>query len=201
MRRGRVEGQLTRPVQAHRGARDRELHVAPYRTLFALGRSGTARAPDLVEPLLDHQLDVRQQHIVWTGNGGHTARVEVTTKRLLVALLAADTAGAAIAMKHRVAGEPFGIGASLDVRNPAVVVLWGTALSAPITSLGLATVLYRHRPGALRVLGAIFAIGALSEPVFWGRRPCPLFGRMLLIAHVVIASALALGAVGEDHRS
>jgi hypothetical protein len=101
-------------------------------------------------------------------------------------------------MKHRVAGEPFGIGASFDVRNPAVVVLWGTALSAPITSLGLATALYRHRPEALRMLAAIFAIGALSEPAFWGRRSCPRFGRMLLMAHVVIAGALAIGPVGTS---
>jgi hypothetical protein len=115
---------------------------------------------------------------------------------MLIALLAVDSAGAAVATKHRVAGEPFGIGGSLDVRNPAVVVLWGTALSAPITSLGLAVALYRHRPGALRVLGAMFAIGALSEPAFWGRRPCPWLGRMLLMAHVLIASALAMGLVG-----
>jgi hypothetical protein len=124
--------------------------------------------------------------------------VEITTKRLLVALVAADATGAAVAMKHRVVGEPFGIGASLDVRNPAVVVLWGTALSAPITSLGLATFLYRHRPEALRILGAIFAVGALSEPAFWGRRPCPLFGRVVLMAHVIIASALAIGPVQND---
>ena len=65
-------------------------------------------------------------------------KVEITTKRLLIALLAVDAAGGAVAMQHRVAGEPFGIGGSLDVRNPAVVMLWGTALSAPITSLGLA---------------------------------------------------------------
>jgi hypothetical protein len=140
---------------------------------------------------------------VWIGDRGHTAQVETTTKRLLIALLAVDATGAAVAMKHRVAGEPFGIGASLDVRSPAVVVLWGTALSAPITSLGLATALYRHRPEALRVLGAVFAIGALSEPAFWGRRPCPRFGRMLLIAHVAIASVLAIDPAGtiraEDH--
>lgn len=129
----------------------------------------------------------------------------MTTKRLLMALLTVDAAGGAVAMKHRVAGEPFGIGASLDVRNPAVVVMWGTALSAPITSLGLATALYRHRPEALRVLAAIFAIGALSEPAFWGRRPCPVLGRMLLMAHVLISSALAIGPVrtdrAEDHIS
>jgi hypothetical protein len=83
----------------------------------------------------------------------------LTTKRLLMALLAVDAAGGAVAVKHRVAGEPFGLGGSLDVRTPAVVVLWGTALSAPITSLGLAIALYRHRPGALRVLGAMFAMG------------------------------------------
>jgi hypothetical protein len=131
--------------------------------------------------------------------------VGITTKRLLIALLAVDATGGAVAMKHRVAGEPFGVGASLDVRNPAVVVVWGTGLSAPITSLGLAAAMYRHRPGALRVLGAIFAIGALSEPAFWGRRPCPWFGRVLLLAHVVIASALAISPVGtdrtEDHIS
>jgi hypothetical protein len=131
-------------------------------------------------------------------DGGHTAEVEIKTKRLLIALLAVDATGAALAMKHRVAGEPFGVGASLDVRNPAVVVLWGTALSAPMTSLGLATALYRHRPEALRVLGAMFAIGALSEPAFWGRRPCPRFGRMLLMAHVIIASALAIRPAGTD---
>jgi len=129
---------------------------------------------------------------------GILPKVEITTKRLLIALLAVDAAGGAVAMKHRVAGEPFGIGGSLDVRNPAVVMLWGTALSAPITSLGLATALYRHRPEALRVLGAMFAVGALSEPAFWGRRPCPQLGRMLLVAHVVIASALAIGPVAND---
>ena len=55
------------------------------------------------------------------------------------------------------------------------------------------------------VLGAMFAIGALSEPACWGRRSCPRFGRMLLMAHVVIAGALAIGPVGtsraEDHIS
>jgi hypothetical protein len=135
---------------------------------------------------------------VWFVDKGHTAQVQITTKRLLIALLAVDATGGAVAMKHRVAGEPFGIGASLKVRNPAVVVLWGTALSAPITSLGLAAALYRHRPKALRVLGAIFAIEALSEPAFWGRRPCPRVGRVLLVAHVVLASALAIGPVGTD---
>jgi hypothetical protein len=124
----------------------------------------------------------------------------ITTKRLLIALLAVDAAGGAVAVKHRVAGEPFGIGGSLDVRTPAVVVLWGTALSAPIASLGLAIALYRLRPGALRGLGAMFAVGALSEPAFWGRRPCPRLGRMLLVAHVLIAGALALGPTGT-HQS
>ena len=122
----------------------------------------------------------------------------MTTKKLLLALFAVDTVGGAVAVKHRVAGEPLGIGGSLDVRNPAVVVLWGTALSAPITSLGLAAALYRHRPEALRIVGAMFALGALSEPAFWGRRPCPRHGRMLLLAHVVIASALAIGPARTD---
>jgi len=44
-------------VQAHRGAIDREVHVAHYRTLFDLGPLRAARAPDLAQYLLDHQLD------------------------------------------------------------------------------------------------------------------------------------------------
>lgn len=123
---------------------------------------------------------------------GHTSEVTITTKRLLIALLAVDAAGAAVAIKNDLAGEPLGFGGSLDVRNPLVVALWGTALSAPITSLGLAVALYRRRPDALRILGAAFAIGALSEPLFWGRRPCPRIGRMLIFAHVVFAGAMAI---------
>ena len=117
----------------------------------------------------------------------------ISTKRLLVALLAVDAAGGAVAIRHRVAGEPLGMGGSLDVHHPAVLVLWGTGLSAPIASLALATILYRRRPDMLRVLGALFALGALSEPVFWGRRPCPRIGRALVVAHVAIAAALAVG--------
>ena len=52
---------------------------------------------------------------MWIGDGGHTAQVEITTKRRLIALLAVDAAGGAVAMKHRVAGQPFGIGASLEI--------------------------------------------------------------------------------------
>jgi hypothetical protein len=118
----------------------------------------------------------------------------LSTKRLLVAMLVVDVAGGVVAVRHRVAGEPFGIGGSLDVRQPAVLALWGSGLSAPIASLVLAVVMYRHRPRALRAMGALFAFGALSEPVFWGLRPCPRHGRMLLLAHVAIASALAIGS-------
>jgi hypothetical protein len=124
----------------------------------------------------------------------------ISTKRLLVAFLAVDAAGGAVAITHRVAGEPLGMGGSLDVRHPAVLALWGTGLSAPLASLALAPILYLRRPEALRVLGALFAVGALSEPVFWGRRPCPRLGRVLLVAHVAIATALAVEP-GRNGRS
>ena len=118
----------------------------------------------------------------------------ISTKALLVSIVVVDTAGATVAVRHRVAGEPFGRGGSLDVRHPVVLALWGTGLSAPIASLALAPVVYHRRPALLRVMGALFAVGALSEPVFWGRRPCPRVGRVLLLAHVAIGTALALGA-------
>jgi len=132
------------------------------------------------------------------GEPRHTALMRITTRRLLIGLLAVDTAGGAVAIKNRVAGEPLGIGGSLDVSNPMVVALWGTALSAPISSLGLAAVLYRFRPQALRIMGAAFAVGALLEPAFWGRRPCPPSGRILLMAHVLIGAVMAIGPIRED---
>ena len=123
----------------------------------------------------------------------------ISTKALLVSIVAVDTAGATVAVRHRVAGEPFGRGGSLDVRHPVVLALWGTGLSAPIASLVLAPVVHHRRPALLRVMGALFAVGALSEPVFWGRRPCPRVGRVLLMAHVAIGSALAVGADRAEH--
>jgi len=125
----------------------------------------------------------------------------ISTKALLVSIVAVDAAGATVAVRHRVAGEPLGRGGSLDVRHPVVLALWGTGLSAPIASLALAPVVYHRRPALLRVMGALFAVGALSEPVFWGRRPCPRVGRVLLVAHVAIGTALAFGVDRAEHSA
>jgi hypothetical protein len=111
--------------------------------------------------------------------------------QLLAGLVMVDTIGSIVAVRQRVAGEPLGIGASLDVRRPAVLIFWGTGHSAPLASLVLALVLRRVRPQGLRPLGALFAAGALSEPVFWGRRSCSLLGRLVLISHVVLGVGLA----------
>jgi hypothetical protein len=48
----------------------------------------------------------------------------------------------------------------------------------------------------LRVLAVVFAAGALAEPVFWGRRPCPRSARVLLVAHVGLALILAVLSTG-----
>ena len=121
----------------------------------------------------------------------------IATGALLSALFVVDAAGAVVAVRHRIAGEPFGIGGSLDVRRPAVLTLWGSGLSAPIASLVAAAALLASRPGALRFVGALFALGGLAEPVLWGRRPCPRRGRVLLVAHVAIATSLAAVASGR----
>jgi len=46
------------PAQAHRGAKDGQIDVADDRAFFHLSRSAAARAPELVQPLLDHELDL-----------------------------------------------------------------------------------------------------------------------------------------------
>jgi hypothetical protein len=117
--------------------------------------------------------------------------------RLLGALVAVDAAGALVAARHGVAGEPFGFGGSFDVRRPSVLVLWGSALSAPGLGLAGAVLAGRRAPGAVRVAGAVFAVGAMSEPAFWGRRPCPWYGRVLLWVHVSLGVVLALAPMGD----
>lgn len=114
--------------------------------------------------------------------------------RLLAALLLVDSTGAWVAARHRIAGEPLGVGRFLDVRRPAVLLFWGTGLSAPLVALIGSVFLLRRAPGARRFLGALLAAGALAEPVFWGRRPCPRHGRALLAVHVALGIALATKA-------
>lgn len=113
---------------------------------------------------------------------------------ILTALALVDGTGAVVARRHRIVGEPLGVGTVLDVRRPAVLVFWGTGLSAPLASFVAAAMLLRRSPTALRVLGALFAAGAMAEPVFWGRRPCPRYARALLVLHVALGLALAGGA-------
>ena len=112
--------------------------------------------------------------------------------KLLAGLLVVDAVGAVVAVRHRVAGEPFGIGGSLDVRRPTVLIFWGSGHSAPLVSLAGALVLRRRWPSVLRALGVVFAAGALCEPVFWGRRSCSLLGRLVLVVHFVLAVGLAV---------
>ena len=119
-------------------------------------------------------------------------QVKGRSSPVLAALILVDAAGAATAIRHRVSGEPFGLGAELDVRRPAVLFFWGTGLSAPFVMLIGAAAIANRAPGTLRILGGLFAVGALSEPVFWGRRRCPTYARVLLAAHVALGIALAV---------
>src|SRR4051794_37227661 len=119
-------------------------------------------------------------------------RVADVRDGLLATLIVGNLCAGAIAVRHGVRGEPLGVGGSLDVRRPLVVACWGTGLSAPFASLVLAVALRRRGPNSLRALAALFAAGALVEPVFWGRRPCPRSGKALLWLHVGVATTLAL---------
>lgn len=117
----------------------------------------------------------------------------VTTARwCFSALVILDLAGAAVAARHRIAGEPLGVGSSLDPQSAVVSAFWGTGLSAPLVSLAMATAAAVRRPALLRPAGAVFALGALSEPVMWGRRPCPWSARAGVIGHVLLALVMSL---------
>ncbi len=117
----------------------------------------------------------------------------VTTARWCFgALVTLDLAGAVVAARHRIAGEPFGVGASLDPRSPTVSAFWGTGLSAPLVALAMVAAAAVHKPALLRPAGALFALGALSEPVMWGRRPCPWSARVAVVGHVLLALVMSL---------
>jgi hypothetical protein len=103
----------------------------------------------------------------------------MTDRPLLVAVgvFAASSAfGAAVSVKERVRGEPFGIGLSGTV-GMQVAAGWGSGLSAPwpLQALALGVAVYA-RPGvpwARNVsvgLGTVMLLGTLIEPVTWGRR-------------------------------
>jgi hypothetical protein len=126
-----------------------------------------------------------------TVSPGDDGQVKVSRSRLLAALVTVDAGGAVVAARHQIAGEPFGFGASFDVRRPSVLIFWGSGLSAPLATLLIAVAVHRRYPAVVRALGGLFAMGGLSEPVFWGRRPCPWQGRALVSAHVALAAKLA----------
>lgn len=117
--------------------------------------------------------------------------------QLFATVAALDAAGAVVAARHRVAGEPFGFGGAFDVRRPAVLFWWGSGLSAPLASLLGAALFARRSPRSLRVVGAMLAVGGLSEPAFWGRRQVPRYARAMLVAHVALGSALALAPLPD----
>ena len=52
------------PGQRHRRAIDGQVHVVHHRAFFDVGRAMTRRAPNLVEHLLDHQLDMGARTLV-----------------------------------------------------------------------------------------------------------------------------------------
>ena len=119
-------------------------------------------------------------------------RTDRTARWCFAALVAVDAVGAIVATRHRIAGEPFGVGRSLDPRRPHVSVLWGTGLSAPLASLAAVAAAAVWRPALLRPAGAVFALGALSEPVVWGRRPCSWPAGVGVMGHVALAAAMSL---------
>jgi len=68
-------------------------------------------------------------------------------ERIRTALLVVDVLGAVVAYRHDLRGEPLGSGGDVDVRRPAVLALWGTALSPPLVALPIAVALRRSPLG------------------------------------------------------
>ena len=146
----------------------------------------------LASPLSDLPARLTGSHAVSTVERMALPQRSVTTARwCFSALVILDLAGAGVAARRRIAGEPFGVGSTLDPQSAVVSAFWGTGLSAPLISLATTTAAALRRPALLRPAGALFALGALSEPVVWGRRPCPWPARAGVIGHVLLALVMS----------
>lgn len=114
---------------------------------------------------------------------------------LAVAAGALDLAGARLARRHELAGEPFRLTAPSALPRPVVLAGWGTALSAPwLVDVGLGALAVAAddgRPGArrwIRMLGWLRLVGVLGEPATWGRRR-PRWVVLVSACHVALAAA------------
>lgn len=114
---------------------------------------------------------------------------------LAQAAIVLDALGAGRAWRHGRRGEPFGIASPVELPLAVEVVVWGSAVSAPVAMdivLGaLVPAWGRGEPAAARMvrgLGWLRLVGTLSEPLTWRRRPWPDVG--LSAAHLLLASLL-----------
>lgn len=90
-------------------------------------------------------------------------------------------------------GLPFGVPS--PVKGRGEVVVWGTALSAPVPLIAFAAAAapFAGLPAvrkAFRLLGVTMAIGQLSEPVVWRRGQSPLV-RAIALTNVALGARLA----------
>ena len=113
------------------------------------------------------------------------------------AALALDLAGARVATRHRLIGEPFGVSPPGWLPEAMVLPCWGTALSGPLMAdaalLALAPAADHGHRGACRAVSLLAALrlaGVLSEPVTWGRRRTAPWAMLVAAAHLVLGVSL-----------
>jgi hypothetical protein len=119
-------------------------------------------------------------------------------RAIAAALVVLDLAGARVALRHDLIGEPLRMRMPTSVPTPAVLVGWGTAVSAPwfMDAVLVAALSGKHRDRALtaaRALGALRVAGVLVEPATWGRRR-PRWAMGLSAAHLALGGSLVRAA-------
>lgn len=137
----------------------------------------------------------------------------MTADRVLVcataAYVAAAAFGSAVAMRHDVPGEPFGVGVPLSVPS-GLLVGWGAGVAAPWpmpAAAVVATAMTRRAepsavPGVVAAgLGIGCILGTLVEPVTYHRRGWTPDTRAAIAVNLFASVALAGAGVRQVARS
>ncbi len=125
--------------------------------------------------------------------------------QLAVAAVLIDAAGAAVARRTSLVGEPFGIKLPVAVPAGVELVAWGSATSAPVVMDVAAVYLARRSledsrwAKAMIMLGLARMVGVACEPATWGRRHSRA-AMAMAPCHVALAASQVAAGIKARRR-